>query len=105
MSYLLEEQALLQNRVGKSLGRAGKGFLVVTIAVSIDNISTAEDKLKATAKESAVLGGGLLGSVVGGAGAGIACGPGAPVCVTVGVFIGGAMFAIGADYTFDSFWN
>lgn len=59
----------------------------------------------ASAKEGAVLGGGLLGSVAGGAAAGLACGSGAPVCVTVGVFVGGVMFAVGAEITFDSFWN
>ena len=44
----------------------------------------AEDK-------SAVLGAGV---------AGLACGPGAPVCVTLGAFVGGALAAIGID----SFW-
>lgn len=32
--------------------------------------------------------------------AGLACGPGAPVCSVMGVFIGGALGAMGADFTF-----
>ncbi|PCM43754.1 hypothetical protein CPA50_15470 [Marinobacter sp. ANT_B65] len=87
------------------MGRAGKSFIALTIALAVYNIATAEDKLLASAKESAVIGGGLLGSVAGGAAAGLACGPGAPVCVGIGVFVGGVMFAIGAEITFDSFWN
>jgi|SRR5690606_28719327 len=93
------------NQLAKTMGRAGRGFIAVTVAISVYNIATAEDKIMASAKEGAVLGGGLLGSVAGGAAAGLACGPGAPVCVTVGVFVGGVMFAVGAEITFDSFWN
>lgn len=93
------------NLLAKTMGRAGKGFIAITIAISVYNIATAKDKLMASAKEAAVIGGGLLGSVAGGAAAGLACGPGAPVCVTIGVFIGGVMFAVGAEITFDSFWN
>lgn len=96
---------LKANNLAKTMGRAGKSFIALTIALAVYNIATAEDKLLASAKESAVIGGGLLGSVAGGAAAGLACGPGAPVCVGIGVFVGGVMFAIGAEITFDSFWN
>jgi hypothetical protein len=70
-----------------------------------DNIATAEDKIKASAKEGAMLSGGLLGSVAGGAVAGCACGPGAPICVSIGVFVGGVMFALGTELAFDTFWR
>ena len=40
----------------------------------------------------------------GGAVAGLACGPGAPVCVTVGVFVGGIIGSFGADFTFEYFF-
>ncbi|KXO14164.1 putative membrane-associated [Moritella sp. JT01] len=96
---------LQANKLAKILGRAGKGFIALTITISIYNIATADDKLIATAKESAVLGGGLLGSVAGGAAAGVICGPGAPVCVGIGIFVGGVMFAIGSEITFNSFWT
>jgi hypothetical protein len=93
------------NQLAKTMGRAGRGFVAITIAISVYNIATADDKLIASAKEGAIIGGGLLGSVGGGAVAGLACGPGAPVCVTIGVFIGGVMFAVGTEITFDSFWR
>ncbi|QFQ77129.1 DUF3265 domain-containing protein [Vibrio harveyi] len=35
--------------------------------------------------------------IAGGAIAGLACGPGAPVCVSVGAFIGGTLAAFGAS--------
>ncbi len=43
--------------------------------------------------------------MAGGATAGFACGPGAPVYVGIGVFVGGLMLAIGAEVAFDSFWK
>src|SRR5690606_39894667 len=92
-------------KTAKSLGIAGRGLIALTITISVYNIVTAEDKSKAIAREGAVIGGGLLGSVAGGAAAGLACGPAAPVCVTIGAFVGGVMFAVGAEITFDSFWN
>ena len=93
------------NKLAKTLGKAGRGFIALTVTISVYNIVTADDVLEAAAKESAVLSGGLLGSVAGGAAAGLACGPGAPVCVTIGVFVGGVMFAIGSQIAFDSLWN
>ncbi|SIO96224.1 hypothetical protein [Vibrio spartinae] len=80
--------------------RLGRGLLIVTLGVSVYNIATAEDKLEATTKEGVVLGGGFAGGALGGATAGLICGPGAPVCVTIGAFIGGALGALGADMTF-----
>jgi len=93
------------NKLAKSLGRAGRSFIAITIVISVYNIASADDKIQTTAKEGAILGGGLLGSVAGGAAAGLACGPGAPVCVGIGIFVGGVMFAIGAEIAFDSFWK
>ncbi|QCP13991.1 hypothetical protein FCL38_28915 [Pseudoduganella umbonata] len=41
---------------------------------------------------------GIGGSIAAGALAGLACGPGAPVCVTIGAFVGGALAAFGAGF-------
>ncbi len=46
-------------------------------------------------------GGGFLGGAAGGALAGLACGPGAPVCVTIGIFAGGALGAFGFGIVFE----
>lgn len=86
-------------------GKIGKGLFVLSLAIAVYNVATADDKLKAAGHESAGLGGGLLGGAAGGAAAGLICGPGAPVCVTIGVFVGGALGALGSDYAFEWAWR
>lgn len=84
----------------RKLSRAGKGLLLVSLAISVYSVAKAEDKGAAARREVAVTGAGIGGGIAGGALAGLACGPGAPVCVTVGAFVGGALAAFGVDY----FW-
>lgn len=84
----------------RRLSRAGRGLLVLSIALSVYNIATADNKMNAAGRELAVTGGGIGGGIAGGALAGLACGPGAPVCVAVGAFVGGALVAFGVDF----FW-
>ena len=79
--------------------RAGRGLIFLSLAVSVYNVATAEDKA-AAGHEVAVTGAGIAGGMAGGAIAGLACGPGAPVCVTIGVFVGGAAAAFGVDFFF-----
>lgn len=86
------------------LAKVGKGFIVISAAIAVYNITTAEDKSRQTAKEGVTTGAGMLGGMAGGAAAGLACGPGAPVCVTVGVFIGGIAATLGADFAFENLW-
>jgi hypothetical protein len=88
------------NAAASKYSKLGRGLLVVTIGLAVYNISVAEDKVTATAREGVIIGGGFAGGAAGGAVAGLACGPGAPVCVTIGVFVGGALGALGADFTF-----
>lgn len=82
------------------LSYAGRGLIVVTIALSVYTVATADDKVNAAKKELAVTGAGIGAGIAGGALAGLACGPGAPVCVTLGAFAGGALAAFGVSY----FW-
>lgn len=89
-------------RKAAKLGPLGKGLLVLTLAIAVYNVATADDKGKAAGKEGVLIGGGALGGMGGGALAGLACGPGAPVCVTLGVFVGGVAGALGAEFAFDS---
>jgi len=79
------------------LGPAGRGLLILSVAVSVYNVATAENKMHAASREATVIGSGVAGGMAGGALAGLACGPGAPVCVTVGAFIGGALAAFGVS--------
>lgn len=88
------------NAEASKYSKLGRGLLVVTIGVAVYNIAVAENKVTATAREGVIIGGGFAGGAV----AGLACGPGAPVCVTIGVFVGGALGALGADFTFGWFF-
>jgi len=78
----------------------GRGLIVISIGVSVYNIATAEDPGAQAVEEAAVTGAGIAGGVAGGAAAGLVCGPGAPVCVTVGALVGGALAAFGVSLAF-----
>lgn len=81
----------------RRLSRAGRGLIVLSVALSVYQVITADDKVSAAGRELTVTGAGIAGGIAGGALAGLACGPGAPVCVTVGAFVGGALAAFGVD--------
>lgn len=81
----------------RRLSYAGRGLIVLSIALSVYTVATAEDKLDAAGEELAITGAGIGGGIAGGALAGLACGPGAPVCVTIGAFVGGALAAFGVS--------
>lgn len=82
--------------------RYGRALGVATAGVAIYNIAQAEDKPRAIVREGAILGAGFASGAAGGAAAaGLLCGPGAPFCVTLGVLVGGALGAIGADCAFE----
>lgn len=88
------------NRGAKWTGRLSKGLLVLTAAIAIYNIATAENKVAAAKRETAVLGGGMIGAYIGGA-VGSLCGPGAVVCVPLGIFVGGVIGAWVAESAYD----
>lgn len=83
----------------KKLSYAGRGLIFVSIALSVYTVATAENKTNAAGREIAITGAGVGGGIAGGAIAGLACGPGAPVCVTIGAFVGGALAAFGVSMT------
>jgi hypothetical protein len=75
------------------LSRVGRGLIVLSIAISIYEIYTADDKVSETGRQIAITGAGIAGAAASGAMAGLICGPGAPVCVLIGGFVGGALAA------------
>lgn len=85
----------------RTLSRAGRGLLVLALGISIYNVAVADDKAGAALREGVVTGAGIAGGMAAGAMAGLLCGPGAPVCVTIGAFVGGAGAAMGVDYLWD----
>lgn len=88
------------NRMLRRLAPAARGMVVISVAVTVYEVATAENKAVVVLREGAGLGAGFAGGVAGGAIAGLACGPGAPVCVTVGAFAGGALAAFGVQFAF-----
>lgn len=84
----------------RRLGSVGRGLWVLSIGIAVYNIGTADDKVRAAAREGVVVAGGFAGGALGGAVAGLACGPGAPVCVAVGAVVGGVLGAILGDEAF-----
>lgn len=81
----------------RKVARFGRGLMVLSIAISVYEVANAEDPLRQARKEVVTTGAGIAGGVAGGALAGLACGPGAPVCVTVGAFVGGTLAALGVS--------
>ena len=81
----------------RKLSYAGRGLIVMSIALSVYTVATAKNKFDAAGREITITGAGVGGGIAGGALAGLACGPGAPVCVTVGAFVGGALVAFGVS--------
>jgi len=75
---------------------------IATFAIAAYSIIEAENKARETAKQGAIIGGGIAGGAAGGAAAGLVCGPGAPICATAGIIIGGFLGALGVDLGFDA---
>jgi regulator of extracellular matrix RemA (YlzA/DUF370 family) len=61
------------NRLMMRLTHAGRALIILSVAYSVWEIATAEDKVTAVKREVVVTGAGLSGSIVGGAAAGLAC--------------------------------
>jgi hypothetical protein len=88
-------------KLAARIGKVGKGVLIVSFAFAFYNVATSDRPGREAVKQGASIGAGILG----GAAAGLACGPGAPVCVGVGALIGGIAVALGAEQLFDWLWE
>ncbi|KJV46426.1 hypothetical protein VH86_21105 [Pantoea sp. BL1] len=75
------------------LSRAGRGLIVLSVAISVYEIYQADNKVAEAGRQIAINSAGIAGGAAGGALAGLACGPGAPVCVMIGGFVGAAFAA------------
>jgi hypothetical protein len=80
------------------LSYLGRSVILLSLALSTYNVLTARNKSTAVKRELVTTSAGIGGSIAAGALAGLACGPGAPVCVTIGAFVGGALAAFGAGF-------
>jgi hypothetical protein len=80
------------------LSYLGRSVILLSLALSTYNVLSAHNKSTAIKRELATTTAGVGGSIAVGALAGLACGPGAPVCVTIGAFVGGSLAAFGAGF-------
>ena len=89
------------------LSKFSKGLLFVTVAVAVYQVATSTRPGREAVKQGAVMATGMgVGALFGAAAAtSLVCGPGAPVCVGIFVFVGGGLAAYGADVEFDHFWK
>lgn len=92
------------NKSALKFSRLGRAFWIATIGIAVFKVYESENKLKEIARQGFVIETGIAGGMAGGAAAGLVCGPGAPICSTIGVFVGGAIAAFGADATFGWFF-
>lgn len=85
-------------RNGMRLSYVGRSVILLSLALSTYNVLTARNKSTALKRELVTTTAGIGGSIGAGALAGLACGPGAPACVTIGAFAGGTLAAFGAGF-------
>jgi len=89
----------------KKAGYIGRGLWVLTLATAAHSVYMADDQVKEFARQSAILGSGVLGGMAGGALAGAATGaatgPGIIIFVAAGVLVGGVLASLGAEFAFD----
>jgi len=85
-------------RAMTGLRYAGRGLIFLALALSAYSIATSTNKVTAVKKELAINSAGIAGGLGGGFLAGLACGPAAPICVTIGAFAGGALAAFGTGH-------
>jgi hypothetical protein len=86
------------NRAMRGLTYGGRSLIFLSVALSTYEIATSSNKVATFQKELAINSASIAGGIAGGALAGLACGPAAPICVTVGAFVGGALAAFGTGY-------
>ncbi|MGE8099623.1 hypothetical protein [Pseudomonas fluorescens] len=85
----------------KKMQLMGKLGILVTAALATYQILNAENKVKETARQGLIMGGGAAGGILAGLGVSAFCGPGAPICafavVIVGTVAGGFAGQTAAD--------
>lgn len=85
--------------LAQKLGKLGRRIFLVSLAIAVHEIYTAEDKPREVVRQGLIAGAGVAGGWAAGGAAvttGV-CAATAPVCVGAMAIIGGILFAFGAD--------
>lgn len=80
----------------------GKVGILVTAAFATYEILNADNKVKETAHQGMIIGGGTAGGLLAGLGVSFICGPGAPLCAIAVVLAGSALGGIAGSVAADS---
>lgn len=80
----------------------GKVGILVTAAFATYEILNADNKVKETARQGMIIGGGAAGGLLAGLGVSLICGPGAPFCAIALVLAGGAVGGIAGGVAADA---
>jgi hypothetical protein len=80
----------------------GKVGILVTATLAAYEILNADNKVKETAKQGIIIGGGAAGGFLAGLGVSALCGPGAPVCALAVILVGGAVGGVAGSYVADA---
>ena len=85
------------------LKTAGKVAILITAALAVGAILSADDKVTETARQGTVVQGGVLGGYLAGLAAASICGPGAPFCAVAVMIIGAMAGTISSEYAFNAY--
>lgn len=80
----------------------GKVGILVTAAFATYEILNADNKVKESARQGMIIGGGAAGGLLAGLGVSLICGPGAPVCAIAVVLAGSAVGGMAGSMAADS---
>ncbi|MEH6492585.1 hypothetical protein [Halopseudomonas sp.] len=81
----------------------GKVGVLITAAFATYEILNADNKVKETARQGMIIGGGVAGGFLAGLGVSLICGPGAPVCAIALVLAGSAAGGLAGSAAANSF--
>jgi hypothetical protein len=83
--------SIQETNKAKLFGKAGKALAYFSMALIVYDIYQSKNKTKAILYNGALIAGGATGSTLTGVASGMACGPGAPACMAIGIFLGGIL--------------
>lgn len=92
------------NAAMRAAPRAGRAFLLLSVAIAVYQVAEAEDKAREAARQGGSLGGGIAASAGVAALGGVVCGPGAPLCAAgfgLAAFVAGVAGAYGGEVLVD----
>jgi len=85
--------------------RAGRVFLAASVAIAFYQVATADDPGEEARRQGGALGGGVWGGMAALAATGLVCGPGAPVCSGILIFVGGVVGALTGEALLTNLWK